>query len=126
MAACTLVGMTLEQAGLPSKNHLSSRFDRPEVAVDVFGYNSKVFYVVIQGRFRRPDLQLPVKGNETVLDALSQFVRSSAAAQSTRMWVARPGSNECSSNRGYSCPSIGFSITQRGNIATKALTASRR
>jgi hypothetical protein len=36
----------------PIESHLASRFDRPEVAIDVFGYNSKVYYVVIQRRTR--------------------------------------------------------------------------
>src|SRR4051812_1732081 len=111
-----VVGMTLEQAKAAIETHLSSRFDRPEVAIDVFGYNSKVYYVVIQGAGLGDQIfQLPVKGNETVLDALSQ-VQGLSGSQSTRMWVARPGSNECGGDQVLPVDWLG--ITQRGDIAT--------
>lgn len=111
-----VVGMTLEQARAAIEQHLSARFDRPEVAVDVFGYNSKVYYVVIQGAGLGDQIiQLPVKGNETVLDALSQ-VQGLTGSQSTRMWVARPGTNECGGDQILPVDWLG--ITQRGDIAT--------
>jgi polysaccharide export outer membrane protein len=111
-----VVGMTLDQAKAAIENHLSSRFDRPEVAIDVFGYNSKVYYVVIQGAGLGDQIfQLPVKGNETVLDALSQ-VQGLSGSQSTRMWVARPGTNECGGDQ--ILPVDWPGITQRGDIAT--------
>ncbi len=111
-----VVGKTLEQAKAAIEEHLSTRFDRPEVAVDVFGYNSKVYYVVIQGAGLGDQIfQLPVKGNETVLDALSQ-IQGLSGSQSTRMWVARPGSNECGGDQVLPVDWLG--ITQRGDIAT--------
>ena len=111
-----VVGKTLDQAKAAIEEHLSTRFDRPEVAVDVFGYNSKVYYVVIQGAGLGDQIfQLPVKGNETVLDALSQ-VQGLSGSQSTRMWVARPGSNECGGDQ--ILPVDWPGITQRGDIAT--------
>jgi polysaccharide biosynthesis/export protein len=111
-----VVGMTLDEARTAIENHLSTRFDRPEVAVDVFGYNSKVYYVVIQGAGLGDQIfQLPVKGNETVLDALSQ-VQGLSGSQSTRMWVARPGTNECGGDQILPVDWLG--ITQRGDIAT--------
>jgi polysaccharide export outer membrane protein len=111
-----VVGMTLDEARAAIENHLSSRFDRPEVAVDVFGYNSKVYYVVIQGAGLGDQIfQLPVKGNETVLDALSQ-VQGLSGSQSTRMWVARPGANECGGDQILPVDWLG--VTQRGDIAT--------
>jgi polysaccharide export outer membrane protein len=111
-----VVGMTLEQAKAAIEEHLSSRFDRPEVAVDVYGYNSKVYYVVIQGAGLGDQIfQLPVKGNETVLDALAQ-VQGLSGSQSTRMWVARPGANECGGDQILPVDWLG--ITQRGDIAT--------
>jgi polysaccharide export outer membrane protein len=111
-----VVGMTLDEAKSAIEAHLSSRFDRPEVAVDVFGYNSKVYYVVIQGAGLGDQIfQLPIKGNETVLDALSQ-VQGLSGSQSTRMWVARPGANECGGDQILPVDWLG--ITQRGDIAT--------
>lgn len=111
-----VVGKTLEQAKAAIEEHLATRFDKPEVAIDVFGYNSKVYYVVIQGAGLGDQIfQLPVKGNETVLDALSQ-VQGLSGSQSTRMWVARPGSNECGGDQILPVDWLG--ITQRGDIAT--------
>lgn len=111
-----VVGMTLDEAKAAIENHLSDRFDRPEVAVDVYGYNSKVYYVVVQGAGLGDQIyQLPIKGNETVLDALAQ-VQGLSGSQSTRMWIARPGSNECGGDQILPVDWLG--ITQRGDIAT--------
>jgi polysaccharide export outer membrane protein len=111
-----VVGMTLEEAKAAIEEHLSNRFDRPEVAVDVFGYNSKVYYVVVQGAGLGDQIfQLPIKGNETVLDALAQ-IQALSGSQSTRMWIARPGANECGGDQILPVDWLG--ITQRGDIAT--------
>jgi polysaccharide export outer membrane protein len=111
-----VVGLTLEEVKAAIEEHLSSRFDQPEVAVDVFGYNSKVYYVVTQGAGLGDQIyQLPVKGNETVLDALSQ-VQGLTGSQSTRMWIARPGANECGGDQ--IMPVDWQGITQRGDITT--------
>jgi polysaccharide biosynthesis/export protein len=111
-----VVGMTLDEAKAAIEDHLSTRFDKPEVAVDVFGYNSKVYYVVVQGAGLGDQIfQLPIKGNETVLDALSQ-IQGLSGSQSTRMWVARPGANECGGDQILPVDWLG--ITQRGDINT--------
>ncbi|MDZ4820463.1 MAG: polysaccharide biosynthesis/export family protein, partial [Planctomycetota bacterium] len=41
-----VVGMTVEEAKAAIEQHLSRYMDEPEVAVDVFGYNSKVYYII--------------------------------------------------------------------------------
>jgi len=111
-----VVGMTLDEAKLAIQEHLAGRFENPEVAVDVFGYNSKVYYVITQGAGLGDQIvQLPIKGNETVLDALSQ-IQGLSGSQSTRMWVARPGANECGGDQIMPVDWLG--ITQRGDIAT--------
>ncbi len=111
-----VVGMTLEEAKAAIEKHLASRFDKPEVAVDVYGYNSLVYYVVIQGAGLGDQIyQLPIKGNETVLDALAQ-IQGLSGSQSTRMWVARPGSNECGGDQILPVDWLG--ITQRGDVTT--------
>jgi polysaccharide export outer membrane protein len=111
-----VVGMTVDEAKQSIQAHLSTRFVEPEVAVDVYGYNSKVYYVVTQGAGLGDQIfQLPVKGNETVLDALSQ-IQGLSGSQSTRMWIARPGPNQCGGDQIMPVDWLG--ITQRGDIAT--------
>jgi polysaccharide biosynthesis/export protein len=111
-----VVGLTVDEAKLAIEAHLASRFEKPEVAVDVFGYNSKVYYVVTQGAGLGDQIfQLPVKGNETVIDALSQ-IQGLTGSQSTRMWIARPGANECGGDQILPVDWLG--ITQRGDIST--------
>ena len=58
---------------------------------------------------------LPVKGNETVLDAIGQ-VQGLESNSSTRMWVARPGTNQCGGDQ--SLPVDWLAITQRGAVDT--------
>jgi polysaccharide biosynthesis/export protein len=44
-----VVGMTLAQAKVTIEAHLRQYLEDPEVTVDVFAYNSRVFYVITQG-----------------------------------------------------------------------------
>jgi hypothetical protein len=65
----------------------------PEVSVDVFSYNSKVYYVIFDGGGYGQDLiKLPITGNETVLDALSnpQVAGLPAFSSTKHIWIARP------------------------------------
>lgn len=111
-----VVGMTVPEAKAAIEAQLSLRFDMPEVAVDVFGYNSKVYYVVTQGAGLGDQIvQFPVTGNETALDAVSQ-IQGLTANSSTRMWIARPGKNSCGGDQ--ILPVDWVSITQRGDTAT--------
>ncbi len=85
-----VVGMTVEQARATIEDHLSQFLDDPEVAVDVAAYNSKVYYIVTQGAGQGDQIvRIPVTGNETVLDAISQ-VGGFTTNQSKHMWIARP------------------------------------
>ncbi|WP_145285725.1 polysaccharide biosynthesis/export family protein [Pirellulimonas nuda] len=111
-----VVGMTIEQAKSAIEASLASQFENPEVAVDVYGYNSKVFYVVTQGAGLGDQLiQFPITGNETALDAISQ-VQGLSGTSSTRMWIARPGKNDCGGDQLLAIDWPG--ITQRGDITT--------
>lgn len=111
-----VVGMTIAQVKGAVEAQLSTRFNRPEVAVDVFGYNSRVYYVVTQGAGLGDQvLQFPITGNETALDAVSQ-VQGLSSTSSTRMWVARPGPNSCGGDQILPVDWLG--ITQRGDVAT--------
>lgn len=111
-----VVGLTVDQTKHAVESFLSNRFANPEVAVDVFGYNSKVYYVVLQGAgLGDRVVPIPVTGNETALDALSQ-IESLSAANSTKMWIARPGANsQCGDQI---LPIDWQGITQRGDVAT--------
>jgi polysaccharide export outer membrane protein len=84
-------GLTLEQAKQAIEAHLSQYLQRPEVSVDVSGFNSKVYYV-IQDRPGLGDLvvKLPITGNERVLDAIAQTYGLAAASSHHRIWLSRP------------------------------------
>jgi polysaccharide export outer membrane protein len=58
---------------------------------------------------------LPAKGNETILDAIGQ-IQGLESNQSTRMWVARPGGNECQGDQ--ILPIDWLAVTQRGDTTT--------
>jgi polysaccharide export outer membrane protein len=89
----SVVGMTLDEAELAIEHHLSEFLDEPDVSVDVFAFNSKFYYVVLQGGGQGDQLmRLPFTGNETVLDAFAQ-VGGLSQVSSKKIWVARPGPN---------------------------------
>src|SRR5206468_3197923 len=83
-----VVGLTLSQAKETIEAHLSQFLQRPEVSVDVSGFNSSVYYVITD----RPGqgelvVRLPVTGNETVLDAMAQIYGLPATASKKRIWL---------------------------------------
>jgi polysaccharide export outer membrane protein len=90
-------GMTLEQAKYAIEQQLAYFLERPEVAVDVFSYNSKYYYIVADGGgYGQQIIRLPVTGKETVLDAISQISGLPAVSSTKRIWVARPnGGDPC-------------------------------
>jgi polysaccharide export outer membrane protein len=85
-----VVGMTLADAKQAVERHLTQFLDHPEVSVDVFAYNSKVFYIITQGAGMGDGVRrFPVMGNETLLDAISH-IYGLTRVSSTRIWIARP------------------------------------
>ena len=69
-----VAGLTLDQAREAIEKHLSQYLEAPQVAVDVFAYNSKTYYVITQGAGQGDDVtEFPITGNETVLDAIAQL-----------------------------------------------------
>ena len=83
--------MTLSQAKTAIEEHLAQTLDQPEVSVDVYSYNSKVYYVITQGAGQGDGVaRFPITGNETVLDAISQ-VNGLHSVASKKIWIARPG-----------------------------------
>jgi hypothetical protein len=58
--------------------------------VDVLQSNSKFYYILTEGAGEGDNLmRIPITGNDTVLDALSQ-VRGLSRVSSKRIWIARP------------------------------------
>ena len=87
----SVVGKTLAEAKAAIETHLSQYLLNPEVSVDVYAFNSKVYYVIYDGGGAGQQIvRLPTTGNDTVLDAVSQINGLSAVADKRRMWVARP------------------------------------
>lgn len=111
-----VVGLTMEEARAAVQAHLSQFLEKPELSLDVLGYNSKVYYVITQGAGLGDRVAvLPSRGNETVLDAIGQ-IQGLDSNSSTRMWIARPGYNECGGDQ--ILPVDWVAVTQRGDIKT--------
>lgn len=86
-----VTGLTLCQARAAIERHLSQFILNPEISLDVFAYNSKVYYVITDGGgFGQQVFRFPVTGNETVLDAIGQINGLPAVASKRKIWVARP------------------------------------
>jgi protein involved in polysaccharide export with SLBB domain len=89
-----VAGMTVDEARKAIERKLAEFFDKPSVAVDVTAYNSKVYYVIVQGGDAGDSIfRFPLTGNDTVLDALAQV--NAKLHKNTRLWVSRrAGENE--------------------------------
>ena len=95
-----VAGHTLREAKLKTEQHLSQYLDSPEVSLDVAGYNSKVYYIITEGAGQGDNVvRVPVTGNETVLDAISQ-IRGLSQLSSKNIWIARPAPG------GFGCEQI--------------------
>jgi polysaccharide export outer membrane protein len=85
-----VVGLTLAEAKLAIEQHVTRYLEDPEIAVDVFAYNSMVYYVVTEGAgFGDGVTKFPITGNDTVLDAISN-INGLTQVSSKRIWIARP------------------------------------
>ena len=113
----SVVGMTIAEAKSAIEKHLDQDFlDESEVSVDVFAYNSKVYYVVTQGAGLGDGVfRFPVTGNETVLDAISQ-INGLEQVSSKRIWIARAGADQ--QGRPRLLPVDWNAITQLGDVGT--------
>jgi protein involved in polysaccharide export with SLBB domain len=88
-----VAGLTLEQAREVIQKHLEDYLEDPQVAVDIFAYNSKTYYVITQGAGQGDDVaQFPITGNETVLDAIAHLGGISQLS-SQKIFIARPAPN---------------------------------
>jgi polysaccharide export outer membrane protein len=85
-----VAGLSIAEARYAIQQHLSAFLNNPEISVDVYAYNSKVYYVITQGAGLGDMVyRFPVTGNETVLDAISH-VNGLQQVSSKKIWVSRP------------------------------------
>jgi polysaccharide export outer membrane protein len=93
-----VTGLTIPAAKGAIEAHLSQFLKDPQVTLDVLAFNSKVYYVVLDsGGAGQTVVRLPITGNETVIDAISNVSGLSAVSDAHRIWVSRPGPDGCSS-----------------------------
>jgi polysaccharide export outer membrane protein len=92
-----VAGMTRAQARWVIEEYLSQFLQDPQVAVDVYAYNSKSYYIIFEGAgFGQQVYRFPIVGNETVLDAISNVYGLPPQVSRKKMWVARPApANHC-------------------------------
>ncbi|MBY0514419.1 MAG: polysaccharide biosynthesis/export family protein [Gemmataceae bacterium] len=96
----TVAGLSLDQAAAAIRTHLLAtdllgREYRVQpqnliVIVDVLAYNSKRYYVVLDGGgYGEQVYPFPVTGSETVMDAVANVNGLHAVASKRNIWVAR-------------------------------------
>jgi len=86
-----VAGLTLSQVRETIELHLADFMLNPQVDVDVYSYNSKVYYVIADGGgYGEEVARIPYTGNETVLDAISQIGGLPVVASKKNVWIARP------------------------------------
>lgn len=111
-----IAGTTIPEATAAIESQLSVYLDNPRVAVEVYGFNSKFYYVISEGAGLGDVVtRFPYTGNETVLDAISN-VEGFSAVSSSQMWIARPGKNE--QGRDQILPIDWKAISMRGDVQT--------
>jgi polysaccharide biosynthesis/export protein len=85
-----VTGLTLHEAKAAIEGHLSQFLEAPLVSVDVYSYNSKVYYVITEGAGYGDNVaRFPITGNETVLDAIAG-INGLSRLSSKDVWIARP------------------------------------
>jgi polysaccharide export outer membrane protein len=86
-----VAGMTKAEAKQMLEKRLSQYVLEPEISLDVFAYNSKVYYVISDGDgLGQQVYRFPVTGNETVLDGISNVAGLPAVVSRKKIWLARP------------------------------------
>jgi polysaccharide export outer membrane protein len=86
-----VTGLTLAEVRRAVEAQLSQYLLDPEISVDVQNYNSKIYYVVLDGAGAgQTVVRLPITGNETVMDAVAQVNGLTAVSSQDRIWVSRP------------------------------------
>lgn len=109
-------GKTVDEARMAIEAKLADYLDQPKVSVDVLIYNSKFFYVITEGAgFGDNVVRIPVTGNETVLDAISQ-IGGLQQVSSKRIWISRPAPKDAGCDQVL--PVDWLAITRGANTGT--------
>lgn len=123
-----VAGLTLEQAAMAVKNHVANSPDLkrtgsdldPEklyAIVDVLAYNSKRYYVVLDGGgYGEQVYPFYITGSETVVDAIANVNGLHAVASKRNIWVARRCPTEGQTQQILPVDWVG--ITQHGFTST--------
>lgn len=112
-----VVGMTLAETKASIEAQLSRYLLNPEVIVEVQGFNSKTYYVILDGGGAGQQVvRLPITGNETVLDAIANVNGLSPVSSTHHIWVARPAPTDCAPYQ--ILPVDWFSVSTRGDPTT--------
>jgi protein involved in polysaccharide export with SLBB domain len=112
-----VAGMTISQAKCVIEEHLSQFLYKPQIAVDVLAYNSKVYYLIYDGGgYGQQVFRFPITGNETVLDAVGNVAGLPAVSSKKRIWVARPSPADWGCDQVL--PVDWRAITEGGSTAT--------
>jgi polysaccharide export outer membrane protein len=91
-----VAGLTLAEVRRAIEAHLAEFLLDPQVSVDVQNYNSKLYYVILDGGGAGQTVaRLPVTGKDTVIDAIAQVSGLSAVSSKDRIWVSRPAPAGC-------------------------------
>jgi polysaccharide export outer membrane protein len=112
-----VTGLTLTEAKSAIEQQLTQYLQKPEISLSVAGFNSKVYYVIFDGGgYGQTMYRLPVTGNETVLDAISQLNGLPAVSSLHDIWIARP--SPAGKARDQILPVDWVAITDRGATDT--------
>jgi polysaccharide export outer membrane protein len=109
-------GLTIAEAKDAIEAHLAKFLNKPEVSLDVGGFNHDVIYLIGDSLNGEAVIAIPSTGKETVLDAVSKIGGLSAVSSRGRVTLVRPAPSEMHCNQVLPVDWIG--ITQRGETVT--------
>jgi polysaccharide export outer membrane protein len=88
--------LTIDEARAAIENYLSQFLLKPEISLDVAGFNSMVYYIISDGGGAGEQVvRLPMTGKTTVLDAMSQVNGLSPISSKYRVFLVRPTADSC-------------------------------
>ena len=90
-----IANMTIDDARKAIEDHLSQYVLKPEISLDVYIYNSKFYYLIMdRAGMGQTVSRMPITGRETVLDALSNMYGTWFLSSNRYMWLARPNGQD--------------------------------
>jgi len=111
----SVVGLSLANAKWAIEQHLSQFLEEPEVSLNIFAYNSKNYYIILQGaELGDAVYRYPITGNDTVLDAIAQ-INGLQQVSSKKMWISRPTDDPC---KCQVLPVDWYALTECGQAST--------